>query len=101
MLGEGSGAAISSAAELKTHCPTRHAEQQPSIAVLPFGNMSADKENEYFSDGLTEEIINVLAHVPGRKVAGRTASFFSVEGTSIRRDRQEAERRAYCRWECA
>jgi len=68
-----------SAAELKTaleRCPTRHAEHQPSIAVLPFANMSADRENEYFSDGLTEEIINVLAHVPGMKVAGRTSSFF-------------------------
>ncbi len=51
-------------------------EHQPSIAVLPFANMSPDKENEYFSDGLAEEIINVLAHVPGMKVAGRTSSFF-------------------------
>jgi serine/threonine-protein kinase len=50
--------------------------QQPSIAVLPFANLSADKENEYFSDGLAEEIINVLANVPGLKVAGRTSSFF-------------------------
>ena len=49
---------------------------KPSIAVLPFANMSADKENEYFSDGLAEEIINVLAQVPGMKVAGRTSSFF-------------------------
>jgi serine/threonine-protein kinase len=48
----------------------------PSIAVLPFVNMSADKENEYFSDGLAEEIINVLANTPGLKVAGRTSSFF-------------------------
>jgi len=39
-------------------------ERQPSIAVLPFANMSADKENEYFGDGLAEEIINVLAQVP-------------------------------------
>ncbi len=52
------------------------AERQPSIAVLPFANMSADKNNEYFSDGLAEEIINALAHVPGLKVAGRTSSFF-------------------------
>src|SRR5688572_4943997 len=51
------------------------AEDQPSIAVLPFANMSADKDNEYFSDGLTEEIINALAHLPGLKVAGRTSSF--------------------------
>ena len=49
---------------------------QPSIAVMPFANMSADKENEYFSDGLAEEIINALANVPGLKVAGRTSSFF-------------------------
>ncbi len=53
--------------------PTGH---QPSIAVLPFANLSADKDNEYFSDGLAEEIINVLANVPGLKVAGRTSSFF-------------------------
>ena len=52
---------------------------KPSIAVLPFANMSADKENEHFSDGLAEEIINVLAHVPGLKVAGRTSSFFFRE----------------------
>ena len=51
-------------------------QQQPSIAVLPFANMSADKENEYFGDGLAEEVINVLAHIPGMKVAGRTSSFF-------------------------
>src|SRR5579863_2101758 len=50
-------------------------EQQPSIAVLPFANMSADKENEYFSDGLAEEIINELAHVPGLKVIARTSAF--------------------------
>ncbi len=49
---------------------------EASIAVLPFANMSADKENEYFGDGLAEEIINVLAQVPGMKVAGRTSSFF-------------------------
>ncbi len=51
-------------------------EIQPSIAVLPFDNMSADKESEYFSDGLAEEIIHALAQVPGLKVAGRTSSFF-------------------------
>ncbi len=55
---------------------SRPTEHQPSIAVLPFANLSADKENEYFSDGLAEEIINVLANVPGLKVAGRTSSFF-------------------------
>jgi len=47
----------------------------PSIAVLPFVNMSRDEENEYFSDGLTEELLNVLAKVPELKVTGRTSSF--------------------------
>jgi serine/threonine-protein kinase len=53
----------------------RPAKQQPSIAVLPFANMSADREQDYFSDGLSEEIINLLAHVPGLKVTARTSAF--------------------------
>ena len=48
---------------------------QPSVAVLPFVNMSADPEQEYFSDGMTEEIINALVRVPGLKVAARTSVF--------------------------
>ena len=47
----------------------------PSIAVLPFVNMSRDEENEFFSDGLSEELLNVLAKIPGLKVTGRTSSF--------------------------
>lgn len=46
-----------------------------SIAVLPFVNMSADPENEYFADGLSEELLNKLAQIPDLKVAGRTSSF--------------------------
>ena len=46
-----------------------------SIAVLPFKNMSADPDQEYFSDGITEEIINALVGVPGVKVAARTSVF--------------------------
>ncbi len=46
-----------------------------SVAVLPFVNMSSDQENEYFSDGLSEELLNVLAKVDDLKVAGRTSSF--------------------------
>ncbi len=49
--------------------------QQPSIAVLPFSNMSSDKDSEYFSDGLAEEIINALAQIPGLKVTARTSAF--------------------------
>jgi TolB-like protein len=46
-----------------------------SIAVLPFENMSADPEQEYFSDGISEELLNVLAKLPGLRVAARTSSF--------------------------
>ena len=49
--------------------------EKPSIAVLPFVNMSDDRENEYFSDGLAEELLNVLAKIPQLHVAGRTSSF--------------------------
>jgi TolB-like protein/Tfp pilus assembly protein PilF len=47
-----------------------------SIAVLPFVNMSSDPEQEYFSDGLTEELLNLLAGIEELKVAARTSSFF-------------------------
>ena len=50
-------------------------DEQPSIAVLPFANMSRDPDDEYFSDGLAEEIINALAHMPGLKVTARTSAF--------------------------
>ena len=46
-----------------------------SIAVLPFRNMSADKNDEYLSDGMTEELLNVLAKVKGLRVPGRSSSF--------------------------
>ena len=49
--------------------------RSPSIAVLPFANMSDDKAQEYFSDGLAEEIINALVQVPGLKVTARTSAF--------------------------
>lgn len=47
----------------------------PSIAVLPFADMSPGKDQEYFSDGLAEELTNDLAKVPGLKVAGRSSAF--------------------------
>jgi TolB-like protein len=46
-----------------------------SIAVLPFANMSSDAEQEYFSDGLAEELLNLLSRIPGMQVASRTSSF--------------------------
>ena len=51
------------------------ARDHPSIAVLPFVNLSADPENEYFSEGIAEEIRNLLAHDPAVRVAARSASF--------------------------
>ncbi len=52
----------------------------PSIAVLPFVNMSRDEENEYFADGLAEELLNVLAKIKGLRVASRTSAW-SFKGT--------------------
>jgi serine/threonine-protein kinase len=54
----------------------------PSIAVLPFASMSPDPDNVYFSDGISEEIINALTHIEGLHVAARTSSF-SFKGQSI------------------
>ncbi len=55
-----------------------------SVAVLAFANLSDDKGNEYFSDGISEELLNVLAKVPGLKVTARTSSFhFKGKDTPI------------------
>lgn len=51
------------------------AESDNSIAVLPFVNMSSDEEQEYFSDGLSEELLNLLAKIPELKVASRSSAF--------------------------
>jgi len=51
------------------------ADEYQTIAVLPFINMSEDASNEYFSDGLTEELLNILAKIKELRVAGRTSSF--------------------------
>ncbi len=59
----------------------RGAAPAKSVAVLPFVNLSADKHDEYLSDGMTEELINALARVPGLRVPGRT-SCFAFKGKS-------------------
>jgi serine/threonine protein kinase/cytochrome c-type biogenesis protein CcmH/NrfG len=60
-------------------------EEKPSLAVLPFVNMSADPENEYFSDGLTEELINALTSLKDYRVVARTSAFaFKGKQSDIR-----------------
>ncbi|MCY2992607.1 MAG: protein kinase [Planctomycetota bacterium] len=60
-------------------------ETSPSIAVLPFGNLSADPDNEYFADGLAEELTNALAQVSGLRVVARTSAFqFKSRALDIR-----------------
>lgn len=59
----------------KAAAATPAASPQKSIAVLPFVDMSPAKDNEYFTDGLTEELLNILAQIKNLQVAGRTSSF--------------------------
>ncbi len=57
-------------------------EGRPSIAVMPFANMSADPEQEYFCDGMAEEIINALTQLPDLRVVARTSAF-SFKGQNV------------------
>ena len=57
-----------------TEQPAPH-PRAPAVAVLPFANLSGDKDNEYFSDGLADEIITVLTRIQGLRVTARTSSF--------------------------
>ena len=63
------------ASAARTEAATGSTSSQTSIAVLPFVNISADKNDEYLSDGMTEELISVLSKVPGLCVPGRTSCF--------------------------
>jgi TolB-like protein/Tfp pilus assembly protein PilF len=67
--------AESRAATAAAPAPLQARTGRASIAVLPFINMSDDKANDYFSDGLSEELLNVLAKVQGLRVIARTSSF--------------------------
>ena len=69
----------------KDDLATPVAAQQNSLAVLPFANMSGNAEQEFFSDGMTEELLNVLAKVPQLKVVARTSVFqFKGKGGDVR-----------------
>ncbi len=60
---------------LQTHLKTQPHDTRPSVAVLPFVNMSNDPEQEYFCDGITEDILNDLTQLKGIRVVARTSSF--------------------------
>jgi TolB-like protein len=64
------------------HTPANTKPAGTSIAVLPFVNMSGDKDNEFFSDGISEELLNVLVRVDGLGVASRTSSF-AYKGSTL------------------
>ncbi|HET6341532.1 MAG TPA: adenylate/guanylate cyclase domain-containing protein, partial [Gemmatimonadota bacterium] len=68
-------AALGSGGSPTSGAPDVRSASERSIAVLPFMNLSSDPENEYFSDGITEEILNALVKVRDLKVASRTSSF--------------------------
>ena len=74
-LASGRFATIRDVSDAIRHVGEKSADAAPSIAVLPFANLSADPEQEYFSDGLADEIINALVKIPGLKVIARTSAF--------------------------
>ena len=69
---------------------TRNLHKVASIAVLPFVDISADHENEYFCDGLAEELLNALAKIDGLKVTARSSAF-SFKGKNVEGLNRSAE----------
>jgi adenylate cyclase len=74
--------APAAAGERRPAAPTVAAAEMPSIAVLPFNNMSGDAEQEYFSDGITEDIITDLSKLSGLLVIARNSTF-TCKGTAV------------------
>jgi len=74
---------VAQAAAPEREAAAPDARSAASIAVLPFADLSPQKDQEYFSDGIAEEILNVLARVDGLKVASRTSSFAFKERTGL------------------
>ena len=74
--------ALSHATQPVDRPPVADLAHKPSIAVLPFVNMSDDTANEYFADGLAEELLNVLSKIRGLHVASRTSAF-SFKGAKV------------------
>ncbi|MBI2813050.1 MAG: TIR domain-containing protein [Opitutae bacterium] len=73
-----------SAPSSRLPAPVPAKADEKSVAVLAFANLSDDKSNEYFSDGISEELLNVLAKIPGLKVTARTSAFhFKGKDTPI------------------
>ena len=90
-IGRGSGDETGKARNISQGANSAaHQSTTPSVAVLPFENMSADPENEYFTDGLTEELISALAKVEGLQIPART-TVFRLKGTDL--DVQEVGKR--------
>jgi TolB-like protein/Tfp pilus assembly protein PilF len=93
-LGRGAERAPTAADErasgLSTDIASAARSDTPSVAVLPFANLSADPDNEYFTDGLTEELIGALANVEGLRIPART-SVYALKETNL--DIQEIGRR--------
>ena len=89
-LGRAPGAADERAGVLAADVASAARSEAPSVAVLPFANLSADPNNEYFTDGLTEELIGALSNVEGLRIPART-SVYALKDTNL--DVQEIGRR--------